>query len=73
MVQGTTRIHLARKYVSFLSIYFPLRLGIITDDIIGLFFLMTYMHNQRQKALNRGPGRSMSGGKLRDVGGKKRG
>jgi len=36
----------------------------------SLYVLMTYMHNQRQKALKRGPGRSMPTGRLRDVGGK---
>ncbi|CCA76030.1 hypothetical protein PIIN_10030 [Serendipita indica DSM 11827] len=38
----------------------------------GLYILMSYMHVQRRKALGRGPGRSINGGRLRDVGGKKR-
>jgi hypothetical protein len=31
---------------------------------------MSYMHSQRKKALGGGPGRSIPGGRLRDVGGK---
>ncbi|KIM21116.1 hypothetical protein M408DRAFT_80992, partial [Serendipita vermifera MAFF 305830] len=38
----------------------------------SLFVLMSYMHKQRKSALGKGPGRSIPGGKLRDVGGKKR-
>ena len=38
----------------------------------SLFVLMGYMHKQRQSALGKGQGRSIPGGKMRDVGGKKR-
>ncbi|PVF95434.1 PTPLA-domain-containing protein [Serendipita vermifera] len=37
---------------------------------ISLYILMSYMHSQRKKALGGGPGRSVPGGRLRDVGGK---
>ncbi|KIM22124.1 hypothetical protein M408DRAFT_324136 [Serendipita vermifera MAFF 305830] len=49
-----------------------LRVPVVLLWPASLFILMSYMHKQRKSALGKGPGRSIPGGKLRDVGGKKR-
>lgn len=49
-----------------------LRVPLVFAWPASLFVLMSYMHKQGKSALGKGPGRSIPGGKLRDVGGKKR-